>query len=386
MSKKKTHEEFVEELNLVNPNIEVIGTYQRDNIKIKCRCKIDGYEWEATPSNLLRGYGCSKCKGGVALTTEDFAKRVTENNKNLRVIGEYVNNTTPVLCYCDKCKEEVNIKPLNFHSSPICPNCRKISINQNRQKRETKKNEQLTAFLNRKISFFDFMENNYNDIEILSDYIGFNKEITCKCKKDNFVWNTLPNNLMRPSTRSKCPRCNGTYRTTETLQEDLDEMDSNITLLGEYVKNNIHIKCKCNLCGNEWNVKPNNLLNGTRCPACKLSRGESAISSYLERNNIEYCSQKTFEDLSGDCKKLRYDFYLKDYNLLIEFQGIQHEQPVDVFGGLDGFVRRQRYDNLKRSYALKHNIPLLEIWYYDFNNIEQILSEQLNTINNKKSA
>ena len=43
-------------------------------------------------------------------------------------------------------------------------------------KRETKKNEQLTAFLNRKISFFDFMENNYNDIEILSDYIGFNKD------------------------------------------------------------------------------------------------------------------------------------------------------------------------------------------------------------------
>ena len=47
--KKKTHEEYVVEVAKANPNIEVIGTYINIKTKILHRCKIDGYEWYATP-------------------------------------------------------------------------------------------------------------------------------------------------------------------------------------------------------------------------------------------------------------------------------------------------------------------------------------------------
>ena len=78
---------------------------------------------------------------------------------------------------------------------------------------------------------------------------------------------------------------------------------------------------------------------------------------------------------------LSYDFYLPIYNLLIEFQGIQHEQPIEYFGGEEQFEIQQEHDKRKREYAKQNNINLLEIWYYDIDNIEEILT---NTLNNLK--
>lgn len=79
-------------------------------------------------------------------------------------------------------------------------------------------------------------------------------------------------------------------------------------------------------------------------------------------------------------KKLSYDFYLPQYNLLIEFQGKQHEQPIEYFGGEEKFKTQQEHDKRKREYAKLHNINLLEIWHYDINNIEKILTETLNNL------
>ena len=65
MSRRLTHEEFMEkfyEKNENAENIEILGEYINSRTKIKCKCKIDGYEWEATPNNLLNGTGCHKCK------------------------------------------------------------------------------------------------------------------------------------------------------------------------------------------------------------------------------------------------------------------------------------------------------------------------------------
>ena len=61
MAKNKTHEEFVAEMMIVNPNIEIIGTYIKSSERIKCKCKIDGYEWNPVAAELLRGKGCVVC-------------------------------------------------------------------------------------------------------------------------------------------------------------------------------------------------------------------------------------------------------------------------------------------------------------------------------------
>lgn len=57
----KSHDKYVEDLYIANPNIEVIEEYQGANIAILHRCKIDGYIWSAKPANILFGKGCPQC-------------------------------------------------------------------------------------------------------------------------------------------------------------------------------------------------------------------------------------------------------------------------------------------------------------------------------------
>lgn len=52
---------FTEKLKLVNSNILITGQYVDSRTHISCKCLIDGYEWLATPSNLMQGCGCPVC-------------------------------------------------------------------------------------------------------------------------------------------------------------------------------------------------------------------------------------------------------------------------------------------------------------------------------------
>ena len=115
-----------------------------------------------------------------------------------------------------------------------------------------------------------------------------------------------------------------------------------------------------------------------RCPYCHKSKGELAISQFLIDNKIEFTPQKKFDDLSvGSKGKLSYDFYIHNTNILIEYQGEQHEHPVDIFGGENAFKDQLRRDSIKRNYALDHGYELIEIWYYDYDEIENILYEKI---------
>ena len=80
---------------------------------------------------------------------------------------------------------------------------------------------------------------------------------------------------------------------------------------------------------------------------------------------------------------MSYDFYLPDYNLLIECQGEQHERFIRGFHETEeSFEKQLEHDRRKREYAKKNNIDLLEIWYYDMDSIEEILIEKLYIENN----
>lgn len=114
------------------------------------------------------------------------------------------------------------------------------------------------------------------------------------------------------------------------------------------------------------------------CPYCNIVKGEKQIVDFLIQHDIKFELHHSYDDLVGvGGKKLTYDFYLYDYNLLIEFQGEQHEHPVEIFGGEKQFVIQQEHDKRKKDYAQVNNIVLLEIWYYDFKNIENILNNKL---------
>ena len=58
---RKSNESFIQELSVINPNLMPLEEYQTTHFKILIRCLVCGYEWFASPANLLRGRDCPKC-------------------------------------------------------------------------------------------------------------------------------------------------------------------------------------------------------------------------------------------------------------------------------------------------------------------------------------
>ena len=93
-------------------------------------------------------------------------------------------------------------------------------------------------------------------------------------------------------------------------------------------------------------------------------------------NNIYYEKEKCFDGCKDE-RMLPFDFYIPQYNVCIEYQGQQHYHPVEVFKGEVGFEIRQKHDNMKRGFCKENNIKLIEIPYWEYDNIEKILKDKL---------
>ena len=126
-------------------------------------------------------------------------------------------------------------------------------------------------------------------------------------------------------------------------------------------------RCRCGICKNEFVALPAKINNGhiTSCGCRIQSSGEEYVENILNQYNIDFIPQYKF----NDCKMkyvLRFDFaifYHSQLLGLIEYDGKQHFEPIDFFGGLDGFKRTQERDNIKNTYCNLHNIPLLRLPY-----------------------
>ena len=181
----------------------------------------------------------------------------------------------------------------------------------------------------------------------------------------------------------RCPYCSGVGR------KSLEEICQDFFARGYILLNKGFISARKTklqyICIKHPNVIQEityaNFYDNEGCRFCKNTKGESRIEKFLKENNIVYIYQKSFNDLK-DKRKLFYDFFLPEYNLLIEYQGAYHDGTIHKINSkrqtLEDLADRQRKDNLKREYALNHNYKLLEIWYWDYKNIENILRGELN--------
>lgn len=138
-------------------------------------------------------------------------------------------------------------------------------------------------------------------------------------------------------------------------------------------------------CGHKYHwIKPEHLKNNIGCPICSSSKGEKIIREYLENNSINFKQEHKFEDCKNK-RSLPFDFYIPQYNLCIEFDGIQHFKANNYFGEKE-FELTQKRDNIKNSYCKKNNINLLRIPYWEIDSIEDILDEEFERVrelNNK---
>ena len=185
----------------------------------------------------------------------------------------------------------------------------------------------------------------------------------CNCKSPNCLKQVMvrANDLKQGAVK---------YCGCESINLDLTGKQINeLLVIGKVKKcdrpkNGLHNYwyCKCLRCGNVIKVDSFTLKSRQiySC-GCIRSRGEYRINKILNEYGIKYESQKGFDDCKGKNRRLKFDFYLPDDNICIEFNGRQHYMVVEHFGGLEGLRIRKSYDKIKRNYCKKHNIRLIEI-------------------------
>lgn len=149
-----------------------------------------------------------------------------------------------------------------------------------------------------------------------------------------------------------------------------------------YINSSTKLIISCPIHG-DFKQTPYSHMSGSGCRLCYDSKGEREISKFLDKYRIHY----TREHIFPDCKNkahLKFDFYISSRRTCIEFDGIQHHQPVDYFGGLTAYNKLKLNDKIKDDYCEENYINLIRIRYDQFNNIEDILQENFKDIIKKK--
>lgn len=120
---RQTTESFKQLLYFINPMIDVLGEYKNIETPILCQCKVDGYMWMARPHHLKNGVGCPKCAGVAANTIEDVKDYLEKNMPNVEVVGEYINNKSPLQCVCKICGQTWTSTYNSLMHHHGCPHC-----------------------------------------------------------------------------------------------------------------------------------------------------------------------------------------------------------------------------------------------------------------------
>ena len=365
-------EKFWVDFKSKNTPIEIIGDIVNWKVDVKCKCLLCNEEFYITPANLKRGSIHNKCSyilrgKNKKSSTQLFKEKLLNVDSNIEVIGEYIKALLPIEVKCSICGNIWSSTPNNLLRGHGCPICKHKNANRDTKELEIRIDEMCQN-----------TEQRFPNLIILNNPHNVHEKFDCQCKTCNTKWKTSLRNLNRIQSDECCPFCSGRIIDIEKLNVFLNNNKISINSLP--AKWEDVLNCTCLNCGYTWNMKTNSLLNSKGCPHCNknLSNGEYIIEKFLKKFKINYQKYKTFDSLCGvKNRKLSYDFYLKDKNMLIEFQGRQHYECVDIFGGEDQFKIQQEHDKRKRQYAKDNNINLLEIAYWDLKNIEKILSREL---------
>lgn len=366
-NERKTTEEFKQEVyELVGEEYEVISHYKNSKTHVKMKHNICEGIWEVMPNSFLRGSRCPYCFGKIKKTQKEFEKEVFELvGRDYTVLGEYKNYNTKILMKHNECGYEYKVTPAKFlHAGRRCPKC-------NGGVKST--HEEFVV----KAKKFNF--------EILGKYKNNHTPILVRCKSCSYETMMRPGNVLSGKGCKKCAYMKlreSLSLNTDIFKERVYELvGDEYEVIGEYKGSDKKIYMKHTTCGHKYYVTPSHFTHSQRrCPRCVESSGESLVRNYLEKLGITFESQYWFHDCRN-VLPLPFDFalfYNDELIGLIEYQGQQHYEPVEFFGGLEGYKKTIKNDMIKRNYCKVKNIPLLTIKYDE--NVELKIDEFLNTM------
>lgn len=396
---------FRAKVSVLNESVELLSDYVSSKDKVKVKCKICGMEYYDTPSNILAGKlhktkehssWCTKWS-----TTSKQRKNIVQKLESIANKAEnvelynYLLDTNEITYKCLKCNK-VFTKNINqmytvHNLCTVCTKIKSIPYNPDYGKRLRKiellinnsdfieyvsKNGsilkcecmkcgnkfEIEGYMNRKkINCPLCLKNRRNEQKANRRFELKNSEYTSIKRKCSFQSYCFIRNdfLCKDCIMKKKP-----YYLKSEFKDVAEKLNRNIEIIDDYIDSQTDIRYKCKKCGNISSAKPGKIIsNGCGCKRCHSSSGEIVIEEYLKKFKIKYNKEFCFNDCR-DVRVLRFDFYLPQFNIAIEYDGRQHYEAIDYFGGEKSYKQTVKHDNIKDEYCQKHDIKLIRIPYF----------------------
>ena len=196
-------------------------------------------------------------------------------------------------------------------------------------------------------------------------------KLILRCNNCGKITEKNYDNFINKKSKCVCYRYNRLYE-TNVLKED--EVFKKITKIcekndftfirfiskdGKYHNNKTVLELKCNKCEEHVCYTFNHFTDRKyiKCKYCTKSSLENRLKQKLVKNNIRFEEQKKFDWLIYK-NNLSLDFYLPEYKIAVECQGIQHFEPIDFFGGKEAFEAQKERDRIKSKLCEENGILL----------------------------
>lgn len=279
---------------------------------------------------------------------------------------------------------EINSDP---RSTRIIFNCDKHGISTWRwQYVKTGKIQNLCkecSYLNKGLNFLEETLKERGFKIISGDYNGVKSKMIVNCLKHNIDIKINRNDFL--CGKQVCPECSkekwrGIYKTNFINKANI--IHNNFYKYEDVVYQttrelvNIH-------CPNHgiFQQSPDSHLQGQRCPKCVMSFRENCIKNILEKHKIEYVYNKGHKLLINPKTNypLKPDFWLEKFNLIIEYDGIQHHKQI---------YSEKEFNKIKELDLLKDKLckeNKIQIWRFNKSNISSF-EEKLIDLYEKEDA
>jgi len=349
----------------------LIGKFVNVKSKLRCICSC-GKEFSILFHVFTRGTGlCQDCRKKKFFAnfshSYSYIKSVFEEYGCILLSTAYrgVNSKLEFICRCgNKSVTSYNI----FKNKHQCRNC---------SYRGAGDKQRLT---------YEYVKSKFENegcILISDSYDESHSalEYTCSCGETSFT------SFNRFASGHRCKSCSvergSSSRRFSTEYVSKYLKDRGCVYLGDgHVNSKTKFKYICE-CGNASYTNLNNFKKGRRCKKCKrFSIGEDKIEKFLLKSGVRFKNEFRIDGCKNKLK-LPFDFAIFNKSRLIgliEFDGKQHFEPLDFFGGAKSFNKLKRNDSIKNFYCFANGIPLLRIKYNKIKQLEEIINEFLTEI------
>jgi very-short-patch-repair endonuclease len=355
ITKRKTTEDFILSAKNIHGDKYLYdkAVYFSNKKKVTIVCPIHG-DFEQTPlSHLSNKSGCKKCgdenkkrEYKSKYTTEEFIyeSKLKWGDKYDYSLVNYINSRTKVkIIYDDIVYDQTPVSHLKYPPERFMD--QEIFLIKSKRKWGNKYDYSLVNYVSTK----KFIKIIYKDViyeQYPHNHLIYAPELRNKSTKKEFIEKSL---------------------VLHSNKYNYDKV--------EYENDIKKVIIICPIHG-EFKQTPNIHLRGSGCKKCSDSFGEKEISKFLDKFSIKYEREYKFKECLN-IYPLRFDFYIPSMRTVIEFDGIQHFQPVTHFGGVEAYERLKINDKIKEDYCEENYINIIRIRYDQIDDIYQILWENL---------